>query len=371
MAKNAMTIFASMGQRDKMEAEYRILTKLSPNSEEKVNADYLRADYDHKQWNPQGSTGGANSATRAAATSALIQFYQANKSSPSGAQYVVEAAYNVAKMMQTVQDPSWHVWFKNTIAAWNAYNKASPDKANTPPYADYAAEADFILLDEQIHANYDLPESRHKYSGAVNDIVGGVDPQTQKPLPPGAFQKNVALADNWDKELDRIVHTYQSLEWVPAAYARRGQLYDTLRTGLYNVVPPALKYFTPKQEAFLKQMENSGHDDLAEKAGQPPHRDERNLAQQEGSGARGRRSAHGASLRFRDVTRAEVQREKHVRRESDLASRVLHRHSRRRQAHHVRDELLRPNRSVEEDDVHARSIRADPPGSHVGSSAEW
>jgi hypothetical protein len=265
MAKNAMAIFASMGQRDKMEGEYRIFSRLSPNSEEKVNADYLRADYDHKQWNPQGAISGPNSATRAAATSALIQFYNANKSSPSGAKYVVEAAYNVAKMMQSVQDPTWHLWFHNTIVAWDAFKKAAPEKANTPPYSDYAAEADFILLDEQIRANYDTPESRHKYAGAVNDIVGGVDAQG-KQLPKGAFQKNVDLADKWDKELDRIVHTYQSLEWVPAAYARRGQIYDTLRTGLYNVVPPALKYFTPAEDAFLKKLENSGRDDLAEKA---------------------------------------------------------------------------------------------------------
>jgi hypothetical protein len=64
------------------------------------------------------------------------------------------------------------------------------------------------------------------------------------------------------------VKTYPSLQWIPAAEARRGNIYDTLRTSLYVVVPPALKYFTPKEDAFLKSLENSGRDDLADKADQ-------------------------------------------------------------------------------------------------------
>ena len=35
-----------------------------------------------------------------------------------------------------------------------------------------------------------------------------------------------------------IIKTYKSLDWVPAAYARRGTIWDSLRTGLYNTVPP-------------------------------------------------------------------------------------------------------------------------------------
>jgi hypothetical protein len=174
--------------------------------------------------------------------------------------------------MQTVQDPTWHLWFNKTIKAWQNYVKvATPqgkdNPANLPPYVDYAAEADFTLVDEQVHAGYDLPESKFKYSGAVNDIVGGVDAQGHT-LPKGQYQKNVDLADKWDKELDRIVKTYPSLQWIPAAEARRGNIYDTLRTSLYVVVPPALKYFTPKEDAFLKSLENSGRDDLADKADQ-------------------------------------------------------------------------------------------------------
>jgi hypothetical protein len=38
--------------------------------------------------------------------------------------------------------------------------------------------------------------------------------------------------------------------------------------GLYNTVPPALKYFTAAQEAQLKTLENSGRAELEEKAGE-------------------------------------------------------------------------------------------------------
>ena len=70
----------------------------------------------------------------------------------------------------------------------------------------------------------------------------------------------------YDKLLEHVARTYQSLDWVPAAIARKGTLYESLRTGLYNTVPPALKFFTPAQDALLKRLENSGRDDLAEQA---------------------------------------------------------------------------------------------------------
>ena len=63
---------------------------------------------------------------------------------------------------------------------------------------------------------------------------------------------------------NQVVKKYESVEWVPAAFARRGQIYDTLRTGLYNTVK--VKLFTPAQEKTLDTMRNSGRDDLAAKA---------------------------------------------------------------------------------------------------------
>jgi hypothetical protein len=48
--------------------------------------------------------------------------------------------------------------------------------------------------------------------------------------------------------------------------ARQGSLYDSLRTGLYNARPPALQMYTKKQEAALKQAEQSDVPELQERA---------------------------------------------------------------------------------------------------------
>ena len=53
---------------------------------------------------------------------------------------------------------------------------------------------------------------------------------------------------------------------MPAAIARQGTIFDSLRTGLYNTVPPALKYFNAKEQAFLNQLRNSGRQELEDKA---------------------------------------------------------------------------------------------------------
>ncbi len=267
-AKNAMILYASLGQRDKMTASYKVLNKLSPTPDEKANADYLVADYDHKQWNPTGGDGGQNRQFRLAAEASLSAFHQANRNSVPSARYVVEAAHSVAKMKKAGGDKDYRFWFKNTITAWENYRTRGPAgkdgkaEALSPPFVDYAAEADYTLLDEQIRDSYEV-ESKHKYQGASFDIVG--DPTKNKK---GRYQFNAEEADKWDKALERIVKTYPSVEWVPAAVARQGSLYDTLRTGLYNTVPPALKYLTAQQEAALKTMENSGRPELEERAAQ-------------------------------------------------------------------------------------------------------
>jgi hypothetical protein len=63
-----------------------------------------------------------------------------------------------------------------------------------------------------------------------------------------------------------VVDAYVSPEWTIAAISRQGSVYDSLRTGLYNVRPPALKMFDAKTEALLKRAENSDDPDLMAKA---------------------------------------------------------------------------------------------------------
>ena len=71
-SKNAMVLYANMGQRDKMNSQYRVYVSLKPSDEEKTSADYLIATYDYKQWNPKGGDTGQNRTTRLAAQSALV-----------------------------------------------------------------------------------------------------------------------------------------------------------------------------------------------------------------------------------------------------------------------------------------------------------
>ena len=281
-AKNAMILYANLGQRDKMMGDYRILLKTNPSTDDKANADYTVASYDFKQWSPTAGDTGQNRQTRFAAQQSLISYFQTAKNAPGAAKYTVEAAYDVAKMMKSVSDVNYRTWFKNTVSAWDNYRSKAPVKDNvseaqSPPYVDYAAEADFTLLDEQITASFDDP-AKHKYARSVQDIFGEVqvDPKTQKAVmgpdgkpvmkKKGKYQANAAEAEKWDLALDALVKKYTSLEWVPTAIARQGALYDTLRTGLYNMVLKNDELFTPQVKSMLKQMHDSGRPELDDKA---------------------------------------------------------------------------------------------------------
>jgi hypothetical protein len=201
-----------------------------------------------------------------------MQFHARNKGKGAAAPYVLEAAYQVAKMKKSVGDPAYRTWLKTTIADWEfADRNGTPGKdgkkpSQNPPYADYGAEAEFTLLDEEIHEKFDYETNHHHFAGSVEEILGKFDPKTKATVTKGRYQKDAEDADKYDKLLEHISKTYPSVEWVPAAIARQGSLYDSLRTGLYNTVPPALKFFTPAQEALLKRLENSGRDDLAAQA---------------------------------------------------------------------------------------------------------
>jgi hypothetical protein len=131
--------------------------------------------------------------------------------------------------------------------------KDGKSEALGPPFADYAAEAEYSLDDDEIHVNYDYETGHHKYAGATEDVLL-------------KYKSDAKEAQKYDELLEHITSTYPSLEWVPAAIARQGSVYDSLRTGLYNAVPPQIAYFTAKQNALLKQLEASGRPELQDKA---------------------------------------------------------------------------------------------------------
>ncbi len=264
-AKNAMLLYNAIGQREKMLAMYKIVVGLGPTPEEKANYDYIVASYDFQQWNPDGADTGSNQNFRKSSILALQGFYNANKGNGVAAKYVLEAAYRVAKMKKAGSDPAYRDWFKNTVAAWDAYRARSAEDAKKLPFADYGAEADFTLIDEEIAQKFDgRPAAYVKLNG--EGIFGKTDPKTNQFISKGKFNEDAAIADDYDKKLNEMANKYGSPTWQPAFIARAGTLYDALRTGLYNCGGSAFKLFTPAQEAKLNQLRNSGRDDLVDLA---------------------------------------------------------------------------------------------------------
>ncbi len=273
-AKNAMILFNATNQRDRMLNMYKIVVSLGPTADEKANYDYLVASFDYQQWNPTGGDGGNNRAIRQNAELAMGSFYNTNKSTPAAAKYSLEAAWRVAKMKKSAGDIGYHAWFKSTIDAWkfldmHASTGKDGKESDLPPYTDYGAEAEFTLLDEEIHDKFDNDTGHHKYSTmTAEQILGKIDQKTGKFLTDGAYRIDVKTADDYDLKLKHVTDTYHSLEFVPASLARRGSLYDSLRTGLYacagkefndHLIPPQFK-------TVLTQMRNSGRDDLVDQA---------------------------------------------------------------------------------------------------------
>jgi hypothetical protein len=272
-ARNAMILYANMGARPKMLEQHKVLLKLSPSADEKANADFLVADYDYRQWNPSGADSGQNKQTRLEAEMALGRFHAQNRNNNAASKYVLEASYKLARMKRAGNDPAEKAWLKLTVANWQAFDRLGTKNAdgvkesNLPPYADYGAEADFALVDADMREKFDYQTNHHRYAGAVDEIVGEYEASGELKKP-GQFQKSVKEAENWKNQLDRIVSTYKSVEWTPAALARQGSVYDSIRTALFETRAPALKYFTAREENLLKSLEQSGRDDLQEKADQ-------------------------------------------------------------------------------------------------------
>jgi hypothetical protein len=193
---------------------------------------------------------------------------------------MIEAAYRIAMLERANGEPTARKWLRETVDAWEAYRAKAPvtngrSAAQSPPYVDYAAEAELTLLDEQITEQYDNSD-RHRYEPYLTDIFGEieVDPKTHRPVVrpdgnvkiriTGKYQLNATEANKWDGELDKLVKKYESVEWVPTIIARQASLFDRLRTGLYNTYNVQLN--TPKEKALLTLMQNSGRDDLIDKA---------------------------------------------------------------------------------------------------------
>ena len=256
--RNGLVLYSNMGDREKMTSMRSRLEKLSPSAQEKAEADFIIASSDKKQWDPRGADDGANKAARARATTAMMEFYDANRRISAADKYVVEAAYDVARMRTAASDKTADEWWKKTIAAFETYKSSAPSKdgkseAMGSREAGFAAEAEYVLVDAEIRKEFDYETNHHRYAGTTIDVVT-------------KYGADAVDAKKWQDKLEHVVSAYASPEWATAAIARQGTLYDSLRTGLYSVRAPALKLYDDKEEKLLKRFEQSDDPADQEKA---------------------------------------------------------------------------------------------------------
>lgn len=259
-ARNALVLYANLGDQPKMEAMRTRFFSFKPSNEERAEIDYLVASSDLKRWDERGGDSDSNRTARQRAVGSLTAFYDKNKTKAEAAQYTVNAAYWVAKMKASAGDKSADDWWVNTINAYSRYRAAKGDaKAKGSLEATMAAEADFTLQDAEIRRNFDYDSGFHHYKGTPVDVVK-------------KYQADAKDAQKYYDKLERIAsldkskNAYDSPDFIVAAMARQGSLYDSLRTGLFNTREPALVMFTDQENKLLKRLEESGQDELLEKA---------------------------------------------------------------------------------------------------------
>jgi outer membrane protein assembly factor BamD (BamD/ComL family) len=258
-AKQALSLYGSLGDGGGMARAKERFFALGASPKERAEADYIIASADLKKWDEFSPDSGANEVARKRAEQAMQAYYDQNKGNDAAAQYVVRAAYYVAKSKKAAKAPSVNDAWQETMKAFDRYRGLAPkgkDGVNSAvgsPEAAMAAEGAFTLVDQDLHSQFDYDSGHHHYKGTSVDVVK-------------TYQADAVEAKKWYDKLQRIVDDYAAPEWAAASFARQGSLYDSLRTGLYETRPPALVMFDKKTEKLLKMAETSDNPDLQEKA---------------------------------------------------------------------------------------------------------
>ena len=187
-ANIALQLYSNLGDRTNMNRMYDILVdpKMKIDPDKRAQADYLKASFDYGQWNPTGGESAANNAARSQAITALSQFHNGARGKPAAARYALEAAYRIAKMQEAAGDPGYKNWLHPIITDWE-YFKNNPASvagadgskaqitAGMSPFNNYGGWADYTLVDEKIHSEFDYSTGHHKYKGTVVEVKKAVD----------------------------------------------------------------------------------------------------------------------------------------------------------------------------------------------------
>ncbi len=257
-AQQALTLYSSMDDPSGMSRAKKRFEQLGASPKEMAEADYIVASAELKKWDQYSPDTGANATARRRAEQAMADYYTRHRTNNAAAQYVVKAAYWVAKTKEASKAGDTNKWWGYTIKAFNKWKGLAPRKGGKSTAlgsaeASMAAEGEYSMLDKQIHAKFDYDTGHHHYKGTAVKVIK-------------KYRADAVDAKKWKDKLQHVVDAYVSPEWTAVAVARQGSVYDSLRTGLFNTRPPALKMFDSRTERLLKQAENSDRPDLQEKA---------------------------------------------------------------------------------------------------------
>lgn len=258
-ARQALTLASSLGDGSRMRRARQSFAALGASPHDLAEADFVVASSALKAWDPGSPSRGANEQARIAAEDSMRQYYEANARNPNAGEFLVEAAYWVAKSKRAGRDAREGQWWEVTKQAFEAYRRgapAKPDGMNSAlgtRQAAYAAEAAYVQLDDSIVRGFDYDSGHQRYAGNTVEVLD-------------QYRRAAQVAQQHYDALQRVVDDYASPEWATAAIARQGSLYDSLRSALYDVRAPALKMFDKKTEALLSRAENSDSAELQEQA---------------------------------------------------------------------------------------------------------
>jgi tetratricopeptide (TPR) repeat protein len=258
-AQQSMNLSASLGDTAAMSQSRDAFARLGASNRDLAEADFVAASAALKQWDALSPDKGANALARQRAESAMKKYYESREKDPDATEFLVEAAYWMAKMKRSAKDAQEVQWWQRSITAFirmrsNApVNEQGNNSALGSRAANMAAEGAFAMLDDQIRSRFDYETGHHRFRGTPQQVLE-------------AYQKAALEAKSWYDQLQGIVDQYGSPEWGTAAIARQGSLYDSLRSGLYNTRAPELIMFDKKTEDLLRRAEESDSMELQEKA---------------------------------------------------------------------------------------------------------
>ncbi|MSP23998.1 MAG: tetratricopeptide repeat protein [Myxococcales bacterium] len=250
-AQNAVFLYLSIGDRDKVEATKKRFFGMNPPRDQQAEIEWLIVQGDVKAWDERAPDRSENRTARVRATGTLEAFHAKWANDTAGHGFAVQAAAGAAKMRRAGNEPKAEEWCQKTLSSFDAYKGSAPkdpesgkSKALGSIQADLAAECEYRVVDADLKKNFDYESGHHRYTGVIIDIKKEYKADVEKDAK-GYFDK-----------LQSVISRFESPRWAVAARARQGSLYDSCRTGLYNAREPGLKLYSEKEEKILKKTDD-------------------------------------------------------------------------------------------------------------------